>query len=267
MVVNGWPRPIMHYSICQYGRRGRRKGTACHKPMGAKAEVDYNNLFLWASFGFSDFFLVRHLSCSHKGGPASLPPISCPRAHQAGVSVERVHPCRLNRMPSHFELDVDMSNGLTSLCAGAGSTTTASTKQGRKGENKTIEQRYQKKTPIEHILLRPESYIGSVQLDSQTVWVWNEEDQRMVYKQITFAPGLFKIFGTWFKECINCDVQEVGSISFGSLLSDEILVNAADVKARETQERCGNVSQKMTNIKVEIDCENKLISVSCGMRC
>lgn len=44
-------------------------------------------------------------------------------------------------------------------------------------------------------------------------------------------------------------------------MSDEILVNAADVRARETQERQGSVAQKMTCIKVDIDRDNKTISV------
>lgn len=64
-----------------------------------------------------------------------------------------------------------------------------------KKKAKTVEERYQKKTPIEHILHRPESYIGSVQSDTQTTCVWSEESQRIESKQITFVPGLFKIFG------------------------------------------------------------------------
>ena len=31
--------------------------------------------------------------------------------------------------------------------------------------NQTIEQMYQKKTQLEHILLRPDTYIGSVEYD------------------------------------------------------------------------------------------------------
>lgn len=92
---------------------------------------------------------------------------------------------------SHPDSDTEM---LGSLSAWATSSTGATTKKA-KSKPKTIEERYQKKTPIEHILHRPESYIGSVQPESQSVWVWNEVLQRMVFKQITFVPGLFKIFG------------------------------------------------------------------------
>lgn len=98
-------------------------------------------------------------------------------------------------MPGSSVLEDSIEDGTFFPTSQAASATTASVRQSNKGKNKTIEQRYQKKTQIEHILLRPESYIGSVQLDSQSAWVWSKEDSRMIYKQITFAPGLFKIFG------------------------------------------------------------------------
>lgn len=62
-------------------------------------------------------------------------------------------------------------------------------------KEKTIEQRYQKKTQLEHILLRPDTYVGSLDLETATCWVWNKEEKRMVYRQINFVPAMFKIFG------------------------------------------------------------------------
>ena len=41
--------------------------------------------------------------------------------------------------------------------------------KGSKG--KTIEQQYQKKTQLEHILLRPDTYVGSVEPHTQPMWV------------------------------------------------------------------------------------------------
>ncbi|CAA3012625.1 DNA topoisomerase 2 [Olea europaea subsp. europaea] len=90
---------------------------------------------------------------------------------------------------------------------------------------KTIEQTYQKKTQLEHILLRPDTYIGSIEKHSQTLWVY--EDNQMVQKPISYVPGLYKIF-------------------------DEILVNAADNKQRDP---------KMNSLKVSIDAEANCISV------
>ncbi|KAL1264057.1 hypothetical protein QQF64_004412 [Cirrhinus molitorella] len=90
----------------------------------------------------------------------------------------------------------------------------------------SVERIYQKKTQLEHILLRPDTYIGSVEPVTQQMWVF-DEDVGMNCRDITFVPGLYKIF-------------------------DEILVNAADNKQRDKTMNC---------IKVNIDSENNTISV------
>ncbi|CAL8272142.1 unnamed protein product [Merluccius merluccius] len=90
----------------------------------------------------------------------------------------------------------------------------------------SVERIYQKKTQLEHILLRPDSYIGSVEPVTQQMWVY-DEDQGLNCRDVSFVPGLYKIF-------------------------DEILVNAADNKQRDKNMSC---------IKVTIDPENNLISV------
>lgn len=92
---------------------------------------------------------------------------------------------------------------------------------------KTIEETYQKKTPKEHILLRPDTYIGSVDRDTQAMYVWDEEQSMIVHRPVCYAPGLYKIF-------------------------DEILVNAADNKIRDPG---------MTTLRVDIDAEANEISV------
>jgi len=93
------------------------------------------------------------------------------------------------------------------------------------GGKKTIEEVYQKKSQLEHILLRPDTYIGSVEKHTQSLWVF--EGGEMVFRPVTYVPGLYKIF-------------------------DEILVNAADNKQRDPSMDC---------VKVEIDAEQNLISV------
>ncbi|XP_056627935.1 DNA topoisomerase 2-alpha [Triplophysa dalaica] len=90
----------------------------------------------------------------------------------------------------------------------------------------SVERIYQKKTQLEHILLRPDTYIGSVEPVTQQMWVF-DDDVGMNCRDVTFVPGLYKIF-------------------------DEILVNAADNKQRDKTMNC---------IKVNIDPENNSISV------
>ena len=76
-----------------------------------------------------------------------------------------------------------------------------------KAGKKTIEEIYQKKTQLEHILLRPDTYIGSTETIKQPMWVWDSQQNQMVHREISYVPGFYKIF-------------------------DEILVNAADNKVR-----------------------------------
>ncbi|KAK6124842.1 hypothetical protein DH2020_041418 [Rehmannia glutinosa] len=92
-------------------------------------------------------------------------------------------------------------------------------------QSKTIEETYQKRTQHHHILLRPDTYIGSIVKSTQNLWVY--EGDKMVNRNVTYVPGLYKIF-------------------------DEILVNAADNKQRDP---------KMDVLEVEIDAENNFISV------
>jgi DNA topoisomerase II len=92
-------------------------------------------------------------------------------------------------------------------------------------QKKTIEEMYQKKSQLEHILLRPDTYIGSVEKHTQSLWVYKGGE--MVYGPVMYVPGLYKIF-------------------------DEILVNAADNKQRDPT---------MDSVKVDIDAEANRISV------
>lgn len=94
-------------------------------------------------------------------------------------------------------------------------------------DNRPVEEIYQKKTQLEHILLRPDTYIGSVEKITQPMWVYDQAQECMVNRPLSFVPGLFKIF-------------------------DEILVNAADNKIRDPS---------MDSLKVDIDIEKGEVSI------
>jgi len=66
-----------------------------------------------------------------------------------------------------------------------------------------------------------------VEHQQQQLWVFDEQTQKLAYREIRYVPGLFKIF-------------------------DEILVNAADNFQRDSQ---------MNLIQVEIDANQGKISV------
>lgn len=99
---------------------------------------------------------------------------------------------------------------------------------------KEIEAIYQKISQLEHVLLRPDTYVGSVEYIEKTVgslsiltivvefqpmWVYDAEQDKIIQRDISYVPGLYKIF-------------------------DEILVNAADNKQRDN---------KMNIIKININ--------------
>lgn len=86
---------------------------------------------------------------------------------------------------------------------------------------------YQKLTQLEHVIKRPDTYIGSIEAQQQEMWTYNTEKEAMEYRKVSYVPGLFKIF-------------------------DEILVNAADNKQRDPS---------MDTLKVDFDRENNTISV------
>jgi len=94
-------------------------------------------------------------------------------------------------------------------------------------DKKTVEERYQKKTQLEHILLRPDTYIGSVKTVTQPMFVRCSETANVIEREVTFVPGLFKIF-------------------------DEIVVNAADNKQRDPS---------MDKLDIVIDAASNTISV------
>ncbi|EEP78152.1 DNA topoisomerase 2 [Uncinocarpus reesii 1704] len=86
---------------------------------------------------------------------------------------------------------------------------------------------YQKLTQKEHIIRRPDTYIGSVERTQQQMWVFNSTTEQMEFREVSYVPGLYKIF-------------------------DEILVNAADNKQRDSS---------MSEIRVTLDKEAGEISV------
>ncbi|RXW18452.1 hypothetical protein EST38_g7420 [Candolleomyces aberdarensis] len=103
----------------------------------------------------------------------------------------------------------------------------AAPSKGAAGKKKTASETYTKLSQLEHILLRPDSYIGSVETITQVMWTYDSETKRMAHREVKYVPGFFKIV-------------------------DEILVNAADNKINDIS---------MDSLKVNIDVEAGTISV------
>lgn len=87
--------------------------------------------------------------------------------------------------------------------------------------------KYQMLTHLEHIMKRPDTYIGSVERQTDKMWVFNSSTESMEFRDVSYVPGLYKIF-------------------------DEILVNAADNKQND---------KNMGEIRVIVDRESGEISI------
>jgi DNA topoisomerase-2 len=70
-------------------------------------------------------------------------------------------------------------------------------------------QKYKKHTHHQHILELPDTYIGSTATTPETRWVYDATSGKMIWRALSFTPGLYKIF-------------------------DEIVVNARDEYIRST---------------------------------
>lgn len=88
----------------------------------------------------------------------------------------------------------------------------------------TVEDRYKKKDPRVHIYELPDTYIGSVEDDKLPMWIMGEEGT-VVFKEISYIPGLFKIF-------------------------DEIIVNSRDQTIRNSS--CTIIKVEITGTEISV---------------
>jgi DNA topoisomerase-2 len=102
-----------------------------------------------------------------------------------------------------------------------------------------IEDKYKKYELREHIYNIPDTYVGSTNSTSLDLYIFDDNTKKMEQKNITYVPGLLKIF-------------------------DEVIVNAIDHSVRlQIEESNGKKDVKhMKNIKVNVDKSTGIISIS-----
>ncbi|CCF60190.1 hypothetical protein KAFR_0J01230 [Kazachstania africana CBS 2517] len=103
-------------------------------------------------------------------------------------------------------------------------------------EQKSASEKYQKISQLEHILKRPDTYIGSIEVQEQEQWIYDETTDCMMEKHVKIVPGLFKIF-------------------------DEILVNAADNKVRDPTMKKIDVTISPDENQIEVRNDGKGIPI------
>ena len=102
--------------------------------------------------------------------------------------------------------------------------------KGAQVQDKKVEDKYKKYELLEHILALPDTYIGSIEPQKITSYIYDDTSKKMVSDELTYIPGLLKIF-------------------------DEVIVNAIDHSMRlKAEEDKGKEDIKhVKNIKVTID--------------
>ena len=99
----------------------------------------------------------------------------------------------------------------------------------------------QQKTDKQHILDNPDTYIGSVENINADMWIINDDDTKIIEKNISYIPGLFKLF-------------------------DEGIVNCRDHVVR-MKNRIDNVSDNalpVTHIDVSIEADGTITMINDG---
>jgi DNA topoisomerase II len=104
--------------------------------------------------------------------------------------------------------------------------------------NKSIQDKYKKYELLEHVQSLPDTYIGSIESTKIKTYIYDINTNKMIEKDITYIPGLLKIF-------------------------DEVVVNAIDHSMRlKSDQLAGKENIKnVKNIKINIDKTTGVISV------
>jgi len=87
----------------------------------------------------------------------------------------------------------------------------------------SIESKYQKKTQLEHILTRPDTYVGDIKLQTEKLYI--HQNGRIIKQEIQYVPALYKIF-------------------------DEIIVNASDHSKNDNT--CKNIKITISNNEISV---------------
>ena len=98
---------------------------------------------------------------------------------------------------------------------------------------------YQSRTEKEHVLLNPDTYIGSVENVDASMWIYDDATNRLVLRNIELVPGLYKLFD---EGIVNCRDHVIRMIH--SPLLDKKFVSGIEITVSEdgtiTMENDGN---------------------------
>merc|ERR1711871_333243 len=100
-------------------------------------------------------------------------------------------------------------------------------------QNQKLAKTYQSMTALEHVLKKPDTYIGAIEADDIETWALNEENTKFEHKTVRWIPGLYKCF-------------------------DEAIVNARDhhIRMKLSKEKKKNLVKN-----IEVSCNDNVIEI------
>ena len=80
-------------------------------------------------------------------------------------------------------------------------------------ENNSTLSKYQKLTDREHILKKPDTYIGSIENTDHDDYIFNNDDNKIISKGFQYIPGLYKLFDEGIVNCRDHVIRQEQAVS------------------------------------------------------
>ena len=116
------------------------------------------------------------------------------------------------------------------------------------------QRKYQKHTHHQHVLERPDTYIGSTKTNEETRWVFDPSSNKMVWRRLKYNPGLYKIFD---EIVVNARDEFVRSINTASMTPIKHIDVA--VVPNKQGDTIISVENDGDGIRIEEDAEQKMM--------
>lgn len=87
---------------------------------------------------------------------------------------------------------------------------------------KNIENQFKKLDEIDHVRKRPGMYVGSIAMHDSEEWVYDFESKSMVKKNISYNPGLIKIFSEILDNSIDEHKRQPNKLNVVKVIIDDV---------------------------------------------
>jgi len=103
-----------------------------------------------------------------------------------------------------------------------------------------LAKKYQKKSDKEHVLDNPDTYIGSIDNVISNAYIYDEDTKKIIEKQISYIPGLYKLFDEGIVNCRDHVVR-----------MQQLLLSKDELSKKELSKK--ELNYPVTKIDISID--------------